>query len=276
MQAGGGNNPNDDTEAPNVSIVLDFNDITETTLIDDWREAVLFEILFDNENNSFLNQNFVIGDPIILLNVRRLKEHENEDPDTRDIFPTFITSKSFGKFESLEGEADTRDVIASNGEYIEYYSESDNMLGGFVLGYSRNKQQAQDPKYLSDLKIVSENWHSITLFWIYVNRNNDLIVSCHVNFVKSSAGNIVGSYRSQVIIDHYNTSLDYFRAFLEVLFLILTSWYLLKFLRGFVLIYLGMYKKYLEDQDNLMKSNSLCFRVIGINKYKYSLDNCTQ
>jgi hypothetical protein len=71
-------------------------------------------------------------------------------------------------------------------------------------------------------------------------------------------------------MEFYKSALDRFRAFLEICFMLMTLWNLLKFLKNFVSLYITVHRELLDKQDDEMKLNSTFYRLLGINKHNYS------
>jgi hypothetical protein len=112
--------------------------------------------------------------------VRRIKDYENKDPYTKGVFPVYITGEQFEPLEKLGSEADTSDVILSDGEHVKYHNEGNDVLvngiGGFLLEYPRDEFEAFYKTYLEERELTSPSWQTISFFWVYVNRNHDFIV----------------------------------------------------------------------------------------------------
>lgn len=70
-------------------IFLSWDQIIETMLIEDWMFEVLFPAIFD-QNYILKNQNYVFGNPVIYLGVRKIKEHTNDNQNTLKIFPQYM------------------------------------------------------------------------------------------------------------------------------------------------------------------------------------------
>ena len=133
----------------------------------------------------------------------------------------------------LEDEAETEKIVLNNGEAIAYIPEISknavNNFGGYYISYSKDKEAALSYDYLKDSQLMKPGWTNAIFIFAYANRNNQMMVITNqfICYDQYATGEIVGKYIADSIPQYYSTSLDYFRAVLEIIFLLFT-WYFLK------------------------------------------------
>ena len=271
--------PNPPTENadknPEKNIDLSFDDINELSLIDDWANGVLLSTAYANQGKEFLNQNFMVGDPIIWVNLRRVQEYDNEDSDTKDVLPNYIAGTNYYPTESLGDEIDGSDVYLEDGTNIPFYSEnSDDTpsgISGYIFGYPSNSSIGLAKTYLADYNLMKPNWVAINIMWAYYNRNNNYLVLVKVFFSKTPAGQVFGTYSSGAVEEYYSSGLDRFRAFLEFIFLLCISYVLYKNVKGVTLTYILLYRNFLNSQTDDLKNSNIIYRLLDFNRKLYNM-----
>ena len=71
----------------------------------DWINKALLPTLYDNDERTLLNQNYIIGDPQLFFGVRAVNPFNNTDQYTNTTFPQLITSKTFTVFDSIGSDS---------------------------------------------------------------------------------------------------------------------------------------------------------------------------
>ena len=249
-------------------IELSFESVAQNTLITEWVQSVLIPILYQNDNKTYLNQNYIIGDPMLNLLVRILKEKTNKNSNTNTVLPAYTTHKTYDYNEDLEDEAYTRTITLNSSEVVNFFKDEQyelTGLGGYKLEYSRNKTEAESLNYTGDTNLISRSWTSIVYSWMHVNRNTDKIALNLFYFTKNPSGNIEGFHETHSTRDFYAKPIDHFRLFLEILFLLFTSWFLLQLIISVYLIFKKVFKERYDSQSDHMKKQG-CFRYLEIDR----------
>ena len=235
-----------------------------------WTNEVLLGRIYENSENIFYNQNYIINKPLMFLIMRRIKGHQNTNQDTRLIFPFYISSTSFTTNVQLGDEAYTDDIILDNGSTVVYTPESSkdaiNNYGGYYLPYTRDTTKALKSNYVADKQLTKPGWVNAIFVFVYINRNNQMTVMNQISFNQYATGEIVGKYTADSFPEFYSSSLDYFRAFLEWVFVIMTPYFLQKIIKHIMIRVFKKYKEIFESQDRLLKSNSIIFRLLEWSK----------
>ena len=199
-----------------------------------WLNSIYYFIvlsrIYENSMNIFLNQNYIVNDPLMYLIVRRIKNHKNQWETTSDVFKTFISSTYYKTDVLLGSEIDSQQIVLDNGDIVSFLSESDkyaiNSYGGYYIPYLRDKEESLSYDYLTDKQLMKPGWVNAIFMFVYVNRNNQISVINQVSFAQKATGEIIGSYKADSFPEFYFYSVDYFRAILECLFIILTAYFL--------------------------------------------------
>ena len=89
--------------------------------------------------------------------------------------------------------------------------------------------------------------------WIHVNRNYNLAALNLFHFLRFPSGDIEGHYVSETTKDFYDRPADYFRLLLEILFILVTCWFLYQILKSMFKIYLKIMRKRYSKQSDYMK-----------------------
>ena len=123
--------------------------------------------------------------------------------------------------------------------------------------YPRNFDQIYD--YINDPNVLTVNWADCVIQITHVNRNNNFMSIDQVIFQKLLSGEIEKKYLFQTTADHYDSALDYFRLFLELI-LFLMIWY--RVLNFFKHVYKFFdIKSHYEEADPEIKESPLIYRV---------------
>ena len=67
----------------------------------------------------------------------------------------------------------------------------------------------------------------------------------------------------------YETSFDYFRGFLEVVIVVITSWYAYRILKSLLFILIEIETDQIQSQPEELKKNNMVFRFLWFDKIKY-------
>ena len=200
---------------------------------------MLLAKIYENSQNIFYNQNYIVNNPIMYLVMRRVKFNINESPNTKSIFNFYISSTTYNTNVQLRSEAYTDDITLDNGSVLKYTSENSNntinSYGGYYLSYTRNATQALNASYFGDKQLMKPGWVNAILIFSYINRNNQMTVVNQVYFNQYATGEIVGAYIADSFPEFYLSSLDYFRAVLECLFIVITPYFLQKIIKHILL-----------------------------------------
>ena len=123
----------------------------------------------------------------------------------------------------MGSDEDTTTIKLSNGQNVNHTSygsnNSPNKAGGFVMFYPRNFDEIYD--YINDPNVLTVNWADCVIQITHVNRNNNFMSIDQVIFQKLLSGEIDKKYLFQTTADHYDSGLDYFRLFLELILLLM-------------------------------------------------------
>ena len=178
--------------------------------------------IYENDENIFYKQNYIVNDPLMYLIMRRIKNHQNNNPDTRSIFPYYISSTSFTTSIQLGDEAFTDSITLDSGKTIPFTAENSknsiNNYGGHYLSYTRDATSARNSNYFKEKELTKPGWVNAIFLFTYINRNNKMTVINQISFNQYATGEISGKYVADSFPEFYSSSLDYFRAFLECIF----------------------------------------------------------
>ena len=215
---------------------------------------------------------------MIFVGVRKAKYYANNDKKTNVIFHNYTTSETFEIFDKLDDEFEREQVILSNGTIVtstpEQSGKSVSDIGGYVLSYPRNMSLDDPIDYLSENDLISPNWVSIYFTFILYNRNKNNFSLHFPYFIKTPAGQMIPKYEIYTISDYYETGLDYFRLFLEIVYLLIFSFFVYLLVKALLVIFFRKIKKCLNKQSRRLKANPLCFRLIGFDKAANANKDC--
>ena len=252
------------------SLLFALNDIDDIYLMNLWTYQVLLKRVYENDEYIFYKQNYIVNNPLMYLIIRRVKDHANNNPDTKIAFPNYISSTSFTIDVQLEDEAFKNNITLENGETViytpEYSKNSINNYGGHYLSYTRDATSALNSHYLRDKQLIKPGWVNAIFLFTYINRNNQMTVINQISFSQYATGEIFGAYIADSFPEFYSSSLDYFRAFLECIFIIVTSYYLQKIIKHIMIRVVRKYKTMFKSQDPILKSNHKMFRMLECSK----------
>ena len=235
--------------------------------MNDWINQILLSKIYENKNNVIYKQNYIINDPLMFLIIRRIKYHPNENEKTSDVFNFYVDSTSYDEDVALGEEAYTESITLENKNVVSYTPEASlkaiNNLGGFYIPYSKDKATALKYDYLKDEELMKPGWVNAIFIFIYINRNNELVVLNKLDFERYATGEIYGMYTADSFPNFYSSSLDYFRAFLEWIFLISVSIYIYKTIKKILVYHLIVkYKEMLDSQDRSLRYSNMMFRLL--------------
>jgi hypothetical protein len=184
-------------------------------------------------NGTINNQNIMFGNPRVRISMRKYKNHTNNNPKTNKAVSTKVTNRILDFDDDLGDEeyidpiqirngdfwvhtpAGTRDSPLSKGGYI------GQIEAGNIFVESIIEEIYKGP-------VVDEYWAIIILEFVYFNRNYEFVAGNNVIFIKSAAGITGQKYLTSVVEDHYDSGLDYFRAFLELVLVLLFLFYFVR------------------------------------------------
>ena len=153
----------------NISYTL--SQIDEVPLMNIWTNEVLLGRIYENSENIFYNQNYIINNPLMFLIMRRVKNHQNTNQDTSLAFPFYISSTSFTTNVQLGDEAYTDDIILDNGSTVVYTPETSkdaiNNYGGYYLPYTRDATKALKSNYVADKQLTKPGWVNAIFVFVY-------------------------------------------------------------------------------------------------------------
>ena len=142
------------TNATVETVFLSFHDIKWQSLIGIWVNSTLLPALYEDENKTFYKQNYIVGEPMLVLLVRIVKEHNNKNTQTNTVFPHYSSRHTFHFDQKIGDEAFTDDITLDDGTVVSYSNEHDdtqfNGLGGYYLHYPRNTTEALSLNYTED------------------------------------------------------------------------------------------------------------------------------
>ena len=173
--------------------------------------------------------------------------------------------------DDLSNEADKIPTnVPGVSDYIPYgNSSSPNRADGYLFYLDRNFTVESVSEGLKNYNILSANWIHLVFQMAILNKNNVFYSIHQIVFKKQASGELYSEYDVYSMSNSYETSYDYFRAFLETVFIILTSFYLYKVIKSILFNYLELEKEYLGKQTNEIKKNTIFFRVFGFDKISF-------
>ena len=188
-----------------------------------WINNALLPTLYDNDERTLLDQNYIIGDPQLFFGVRAVNYFNNTDNYTNKIFPQLITTKTFTVFDSIGSDSYNKPLKLNTGKTYYYINEGDYSTfyggGGYLFPYPRNKTFALKMNYLSEYNILDLLFSNFYYTFILVNRNNKNVILIMLETDTHASGEQVCSAYFYTIRSYYSTQLDWFRFFLEIVYL---------------------------------------------------------
>ena len=216
------------------------------------------------------------GSPSIRISVIRLNENPNDDKTNNAVIDYYINA-DYSDF-----DYSFSDSIQNTTEYngYKFYRNGDkntpDFRGGFIFNFFNNKTQMDSEfqrfkTFLND----SETWAFIFIEMLSFNRNTEMVVKFDIYFMRLPSGQIKTSTQANIFRDFYLHPLDWFRAALECLYVILASLYFTRTMRRWYLkgkIYLV---NVFGQQNERLKANSYFMRyfeidLIRIRNYRIS------
>jgi hypothetical protein len=184
-------------------------------------------------NGTINDQNIVFGDPRIRISMRKYKTHPNNNPKTNKAVSTKVTNRILDFNDDLGDEEFIDPIKRRNGEFFDHTpggSRDSPLNKGGYIGQIKAGNILTEAiiEELYKGPIVDEFWAIIILEFVYFNRNYEFVAGNNVIFIKSAAGITGQKYLTSVVRDHYNSGLDYFRAFLEIVLILLFLFYFVR------------------------------------------------
>ena len=242
----------------------------------DWLDQNLLQNLY-KDDRTIRRQNYIIGDPQIYFGFRMVNKTTNSDEFTKNIIPFRIGNKEYTIFDRVGDKSFTYPIKLSTGETIDYIPEGNFSTfygsGGYMLTYPRSIEGAFKLNYLNELGVTTSNWINYYYAFLSINRNNNNIILNVIMFDNLPSGEIIPNYKNYTIRRYYSSKMDTFRAVLEVIFLIMSWWYLYSIIKHLLFFIFSEFKSALDRQSNLMKQNNIWFRIIEINVKLYEDDS---
>jgi hypothetical protein len=239
-----------------------FDDISNTPEIVDWITDLTSKYIY-TPTKIIQNQNYIFGDPTVRLSIRLVKVHDNKNSKSKDAILTRISNKNYEFHDSLGDEENTETIhLLKTGQFVEYTEpggrDSSLEKGGFIFEFGTDGDKLNET--LAELyadKTISTSWAFIVLEFMYFSRNAGAIVENDIIFMRSSAGITDQSYSSYTVWSYYNSPLDYFRGFLEAIFMLIYLGFMLRVLNGFRQKFRKSAKSFLDLQNEQMKKNNI-------------------
>lgn len=213
---------------PSQNITLDietnFKGLNDTTMVRTWWDSWWSSV--STQDYILTNQNYILGNPIVRITVKKLKSVKNYHKRTKEAIPVYISGDEFAYTDSLGDNADNSEIELSNNlGSINFTDSGDDLAayraGGYVMFYPRNSSEII--KYLEESTLLSPNWIHIIIQIVVFNRNTDMMSLNEIVFTKMASGEIRPEVYLVSTLDYYSSTIDYFRAALEVIFLIIFS-----------------------------------------------------
>ena len=149
-------------------------------------------------------------------------------------------------------------------------SSSPNRADGYLYYLGRNNTPSSIRIGLQNISVFSANTIHLVFQMVLLNKNNEFYSLHEIVFKKYASGQLNQIYNVYSMSNSYKNSSDFIRAIFEVIFIMMTSYYLYKDIKNLSFVYLELEKKYLESQSDDMKINSIPFRILGFNKILYA------
>lgn len=135
-------------------------------------------------------------------------------------------------------------------------------LGGYYLDYPRNATQANNIDLLGEENLIQPTWVNILYSYYYVNPNTGLTGVSMLYIVRTPSGELKTFSESKLTREFYSSSQDKFRAFLEVVFIMLTCFFAYKLMKHIFFKYVEIIRPRYECQTESIKKNKCC-RIIN-------------
>lgn len=85
-----------------------------------------------------------------------------------------------------------------------------------------------------------------------------------IQYTKTPTGTMVNNYELEVTRVYYETYVDYFRAFLELLFVMFSTLFLYRLLKTIFIIYAQFTNAFLEKQTGTLRSAGVIVRYFEL------------
>lgn len=218
----GGSTSDSSSNTLKKNMTLTYFNIYGVYTIDQFARQILYPSIFGTPNHAVWYQNFAIGDPTIYFGVKRAKYHENGDSKTNSVFPSYVDGKTYTLYKKMGSEIDDDDVTLKNGTVVTLTPEKSGStmsdVGGYIVDFSRNTSYLSPPDYLHESTLVSPNWANIYYTFIFYSRNTGHFYANILSFTNTPAGEVIPTAQTFDIRMYYDSSLEYFRFFLEIVY----------------------------------------------------------
>lgn len=128
-----------------------------------------------------------------------------------------------------------------------------NAIGGYYLFYPRDYEQAKELDYLNEKALITPTWTTIVYSFFYINGNTQLAGCTTLYLIRTPSGTIKNHIESHTSRDYYEHSLDKFRAVLEIIFVMITCYYVYNIIKAIFFQYLEIIKPRYESQPEHIK-----------------------
>ena len=157
--------------------------------------------------------------------------------------------------EDLSNEADkSKSNFYGISDYIPFGNSScPNRADGYLYYLNRNSSVDILQYALQNTAVFPSNTIHLVFQMALLNKNNDFYSMHQIVFKKYASGQLDETYDVYAMSNSYENSFDYFRAVLEVIFLIITSYYLYQVIKNLSIIYLEIESEYLKKQSHDLK-----------------------
>ena len=207
-----------------------YSQILQFDIYRDWVNEILLPYIYEDNNGDFLNQNFIVGDPDMNLGMRFVNATENLDNSSNKVIYYTIPAKEYTIFDKIGDEIATKPRVMYYSDGIYDFIDQGNFTtfygaGGFLFPYPKDRDTAYSLYYLYESDIVEVFWVNLYFTFLLFNRNNKNMILNVLEFDSYPSGEYVPKFYYYTIRQFYSTPLDYFRLALEILFLIMSSWF---------------------------------------------------
>ena len=136
--------------------------------------------------------------------------------------------------EDLSSEADkSNSKLDGVSDYIPFGNSScPNRADGYLYYLNRNSSADILQYALQNTELFPSNTIHLVFQMALLNKNNGFYSMHQIVFTKYASGELDETYDVYAMANSYENSFDYFRAVLEVIFLIITSFYLYRILKN--------------------------------------------
>ena len=213
----------------------------------------------------------------MLFGIRYVKPSKNIDNQTKAVFKENIPGYEYTIFDTIGDELDKDPIILSSGKSYNYIEQGDYSTfygcGGFLLPYPRNKDLAFKMNYLKEYNITELYIVNFYFTFMAINRNNKNLMLYTLVLDAFPSGEIISQSYSYIVSMFYQTSFDYFRSVLEIMFLIMSWWYIKTTLSNMILFVVSTFKHNVNKQHRYKKHSRVFLKYLGISQSIYKKKN---